>query len=95
MCVCGSSVARSDDWRCGTRLISAGDSTEIVVQACGAPTKIRTSTVRGRKKGGFQYTTHFEVWTYNRGPYEFVRNLTFREGLLEKIEEAYYGEVAR
>lgn len=84
-------IAHADEVRCGTRLISPGDSKEAVAQSCGVPTTIRASTIRGPKKAGFQYATQFEIWTYDRGPYEFVRILTFRDGVLERIEEGRYG----
>ena len=85
-------MAAASDFRCGSILIVPGDNTTKVSEACGAPQSIRKSIVRIPRKGSrYQYEIHFEVWSYDRGPYEFVRSLTFREGILERVEEGTYG----
>jgi len=81
--------------RCGNRLVSDGDPMEEVFRRCGEPTFRTTSTdfVSFETAPGVVVTRSIpvETWTYNRGPREFVRYLTFRNGRLVNVSEGNYG----
>jgi hypothetical protein len=85
--------------RCGGRLVRAGVSMWDVLADCGPP------TVRGpvdrvvilEQVDAFSWrevVTEFEQWGYDRGSNEFVRMLTFRDGLLVTVQLGGYGASA-
>jgi hypothetical protein len=81
--------------RCGRMLVQVGVPKSAVVRECGPP------TVRGPVRrlvtwlpsdyGWQEIVTHIESWRYDRGPNEFVRVLTFKDGGLATIELGNYG----
>ncbi|HZR84119.1 MAG TPA: DUF2845 domain-containing protein [Candidatus Binatia bacterium] len=82
-------------WRCGNRLVVDGSSALEVGRICGPP-EYRTASVEYvaiRVYGGNEIlqAVPVEVWTYNRGPRQFIRYLTFRNGHLVDICEGEYG----
>lgn len=82
-------------FRCGNRLVTDGDRIEEVFRRCGEPTfrSFSTDFVSFETAPGVVVTkaVPVETWTYNRGPREFVRYLTFRDGRLRRIDEGAYG----
>jgi hypothetical protein len=94
--LCAASPAfGGGSWRCGSRLVGAGQSIEDVYDLCGEPTDRVASTefVTIHLRCGVDVTRAMlvENWLYNRGPKQFVRYLTFRDGTLVGIEEGSYG----
>ena len=91
----GPSTAEAGSFRCGRRLVALGDSAGYVLSRCGAPLYASTSTeiasVLLAPGEEFSRIVPVEVWTYDRGPHEFVRYLTFRDGVLEDIQATTYG----
>jgi hypothetical protein len=77
-----SSLARAGELRCGERLVDLGNTTGEVVLKCGPPTYAERSDTE---------TATLETWTYNLGPHDFIRTLTFVDGWLNKIETGDYG----
>lgn len=81
--------------RCGNRLVSDGDAMDEVHRRCGQPTfrSVSTEYVSFDTGAGVAVTraVAVETWTYNRGPREFVRYLTFRDGRLVHVTEGDYG----
>lgn len=85
-------AARGDDGlRCGARLVSAGDREYSVRKKCGAPTSAQRwvdyrddGTANGR-------TVLVDVWTYDFGPTQFIRILTFENEILRNVEAGDYG----
>lgn len=76
--------------KCGNRLVSIGDTKAEVVAKCGEPffadlvaTEI-TSLEGSSGQGSVEVAV--EQWTYDPGPKRFMQLLTFRAGVLEKIE---------
>ena len=65
--------------RCGTELITEGDSALSVLEACGEPSY------------GDVDPFGDDEWTYNFGPNEFMIRLTIQEGTVRRIEELDYG----
>ena len=92
-----ASPARSaSSWRCGARLIGTGQSPSDVYALCGEPTDRAVSTefVTVRLQRGIEVTRTVlvERWTYDRGPRQLVRCLTFHDGRLVDIDEGRYGQ---
>jgi len=93
--------AGADSFRCGTRLVSDGDSTDKVEALCGPPTDIQRREVLQRpilRHRGRPFFTSFdlvaipvEVWTYNLGPNKLMRRLKFEDGLLVDVETLSHG----
>jgi hypothetical protein len=95
-----ASPARADSMRCGSRLISDGDSIEKVLHHCGEPTyKYRTWIVRqpqfefGNDEIAFpgREDVPVDYWTYDLGPNQLMRKLRFVAGELQSIETLDYG----
>ena len=93
------SPASTMAFRCGTKLISAGDAKLRVLNYCGEPDSIDVQEVRTNKRfntwGKVESTRVIEVWTYNRGPYKFMAELFFSGNRLLRIEERERGFVDR
>ena len=84
--------SRADDGlRCGQWIVSTGAPADDVVKKCGPPTQASRRIERHRTRYGSRQVM-FEVWIYDRGPNEFVRTLTFENGILERIETGDYGK---
>ena len=93
--------AGADSFRCGTRLVSDGDSTDKVEALCGPPTSVQRHEILRRPVRWYRgrpYYTSFEpmpipveYWTYNLGPNKLMRRLKFEEGLLVDVETLTHG----
>ena len=75
-------------FRCGIRLVSAGDSKATVLATCGKPSSkektckedwISSSSSKTKKK---KCAEKVEVWYYNCGDNDFIYALTFENNLL-------------
>jgi hypothetical protein len=84
-----ASVAQAGSLRCGGRLVKEGDSTAEVQMKCGEPT---TRDRRIELFDGAWSSVTIDEWTYNLGPNDFVRILTFVNGILRRIETGEYGK---
>ena len=90
-------------FRCGGRIIDVGQSRDFVLHKCGQPTNIEeraerlaTNFVQRYPENHETYNyiineNQIEVWTYNLGPTQFVRYLTFRNGKLVNMKTGDYG----
>ena len=84
--------AESFAFRCGSGLVSTGDSKTRVLVTCGPPTSKGTSCTNSQgsntttKKGKIKKTkkcgTKADVWHYNCGSDDFIYVLTFENGKL-------------
>jgi hypothetical protein len=84
--------------RCNSRLVSIGDRTFEVRQMCGEPDDQRVRQenrlIRIFQDGRlieFLVQVEVEEWTYNLGPYRFIRILRFENDRLIRIETGDYG----
>jgi hypothetical protein len=82
-------------FRCGDRIVSAGDSKAEVIMKCGEPAAKETRTEEiieridaDRKR---RVMVFIDEWTYNPGPNAFIRILTFTDNKLTDIKETAYG----
>jgi hypothetical protein len=87
VCLLFSSVASASEYnnfRCGTEVISVGDTTGKVFMECGDPSW----------KESVGYTDGFldtQLWYYNCGGNDFLYVLRFVGGRLKEIESQGYG----
>ncbi len=80
-----------------------GDTKDYVLHQCGEPSHIEERTERWANNyrtnypedlEGYNYIINenqIEVWTYNLGPTQFIRYLTFRNNKLIDIKTGDYG----
>ena len=82
-------------WRCGARIVGEGLTTGDVYERCGGPTDRAVTTdfvtVRVARDVAVTRAVVIERWVYDRGPRQFVRYLTFEDGVLVAIDEGSYG----
>jgi hypothetical protein len=88
--------AAADSLRCGTHLVTDGDSADKVQALCGPPTGV-TRTEILRRPVYWHYGRPYylsldplpvsvEFWTYNLGPGKLMRRLRLEDGLVVEIE---------
>lgn len=85
--------AWADSFRCPNgAIVSSGDSMSEVYLKCDPPSfkNVRTETEAGYR--GATIVVNVEEWTYNEGPYRLVHMLTFRNGVLDRIQTLGYGK---
>lgn len=98
--LCISFTAPAHALRCGTGVVSEGESTFELLQTCGEP----TLTEHTERKVPYQiydrvhgrYNTAYdnvpvEIWTYNFGPRRFIQRITIENGRIKRIERGGYG----
>jgi hypothetical protein len=99
-----SAPVRADAMRCGSKLVTDGDSAAKVLSRCGEPEQIvETLVYRTFRPLHLQGTHAFPVgiettvgilvekWTYNFGPMKLMRVLHFENGYLVEVETLGYG----
>lgn len=82
--------AAADAMRCKGGLIETGALIATVQSKCGAPTASAHREDVGVHRG-IVIRTVVDTWTYDTGPRDFVRVLTFVDGVLQTIELGDYG----
>lgn len=89
-------------FRCGTRIVSEGDTRSEVAAKCGEPTEVVTLQslfrrpmiwIHGRPHfiGDDFIEVKVESWIYNLGPHKLMRRLRFEDGQVTEIETLGYG----
>lgn len=82
--------------RCGSWLVQVGETLSDVLAACGPPTDRAPTrhivTFQQTGLGLEQIVIEVERWLYDRGPGQFGRVLTLRNGYVDTIALAGYGE---
>jgi len=93
-------AAQADSMRCGSRLVSEGDSIDEVLALCGEPAqRQRTWIVRQPR---FEYggqdipfqgyeEVPVDIWTYDFGANKLMRRVRFVAGKVESIDTLGYG----
>jgi len=95
-----SPAASCDTLRCGSRLISEGDSIEKVLQYCGEPATTKRTWITRQPR--FEYGGHevpfegtedvpVDLWTYDFGSSKLMRRIRFVAGKVESIETLEHG----
>lgn len=90
-------------FRCGTKLVSEGDTRSQVVAKCGEPTEVERRSVlrepitwiggRPYRAGLGLVEVPVEFWIYNLGPSKFMRRVHFEDGVVVDIETLGYGYI--
>ena len=84
LCLVVAHHAWADIMRCGDKLIQSGDSVVTVKAVCGAPASVEQSFTKDN--------VPMEIWTYNRGPDQFLMTLRIINGTVVAIETLHqYG----
>ena len=93
--------ATADSLRCGTRLVTDGDTAAKVEALCGPPAGVTRTEVLRRpalwRYGRPYYLSEFpvavavEFWTYNLGSHKLMRRVRFEDGLVTDIETLDHG----
>lgn len=89
-------------FRCGSKLVSEGDTRSEVAAKCGEPDDVvnqssvyRRPVIWSRGRPYFIGEDLIEVpienWIYNLGPNKLMRKLRFEGGVLSEIETLGYG----
>lgn len=83
-----SAVSNAQSTRCGSRLVSVGDSTESVREKCGEPVARSRRCVTDPDQyqpGQVTACVDVEEWTYRPGYGQYVTTFRFEDGALSKI----------
>jgi hypothetical protein len=88
-------------FRCGTHLVSEGDTRGAVIAKCGEPTEVDHRSIlraplvwlHGRpfRVGDALIEVPVELWTYNLGPNKLMQRVRFEDGLVVAIDTLGYG----
>jgi hypothetical protein len=87
-------------FRCGTRIITAGDPADKVLRFCGSPISVQTRHAerpyidefgRSYLYRGLVEEVVIEEWTYNLGPYQFMRLVRIENGRVVEVKPLGYG----
>jgi hypothetical protein len=102
--VLGAAGAAADTMRCGTDVVSRGDTQIELIEECGQPDAIErlpALLVPGATiYGGRYYAAPFasplvpvsvELWTYNFGPRRLMRQVRLESGAVTEIITLGYG----
>lgn len=93
-------IAAADTMRCGSALISDGDSIDRVLEYCGEPQQRRRTWIQRQPRfefGGqeipFQGTEDVpvDVWTYDFGSSRLMRRVRFIAGKVQSIVTLEHG----
>ena len=93
----GAATASADSMRCGSKLLTDGDTLDKVEALCGPPAAVeRREILRpfGYNRGitvHSSYEVSVELWTYNFGPNKLMYRLRFEDGLLVDVDTLSHG----
>ena len=90
----------ADSVRCGSKLITEGDTIGEVQQYCGEPTETKRTWITRQPR--FEYggqeipfegseDVPVDLWTYDFGPNKLVRRIRFIAGKVDSIETREHG----
>jgi hypothetical protein len=94
-------LAAADSFRCGSKIISEGDTIEKVLQYCGEPTARERTWMQ--RKPRFEYggqeipfdgteDVPVDLWTFDFGPNRLMRRVRFIAGKVDSVETLEHGE---
>lgn len=92
--------ATADALRCGSRLITEGDTIDAVLASCGEPVERKRTWITRQPRfeyGGQeipfpgQEDVPVDLWTYDFGANKLVRRIRFVAGKVDSIETLEYG----
>ena len=83
------SIANADSMRCGSKLVSDGDTQDEVLQYCGEPAEQKRTWIVRQPRfevGGQEYSfkgqedVPVDLWTYDFGPNKLMRRVRMVAG---------------
>jgi hypothetical protein len=99
--LCGTGAAHADSFRCGSKLLTDGDTMAKAEALCGPPESIERREILQRPVRWFRGRPYYlsydfipipvEFWTYNLGPNKLMRRLRFEDGILVDVETLGHG----
>ena len=88
-------------FRCGSRLVTEGDSIGAVRAICGKPTEVHHERIRRPpilwhnghplRLLGEDVEVPVEIWIYNLGPDQLMRRIRFEDGVVTEMDTLGYG----
>lgn len=96
-----ASAASADAVRCGSKVITEGDTIEKVREHCGEPTATERTWITRQPRfevGGQEIPfagredVPVDLWTYDFGPNKLVRRIRFIAGKVDSIETREHGK---
>jgi hypothetical protein len=92
--------ASADSLRCGSGLITEGDSIEKVQRYCGEPAETKRTWIVRQPR--FEYggqeipfkgyeEVPVDLWVYDFGPHKLMRRIRFVAGKVDSIETLEHG----
>jgi hypothetical protein len=93
-------LASADSMRCGSKVISEGDSIDRVLQYCGEPAERRRTYIVRQPRfevGSQEYSfpgeeeVPVDLWTYDFGPNKLMMRVRMIAGEVDSIETLGYG----
>lgn len=75
--------------RCRDGIVSIHDTMAEVMKKCGSPAfqdRREETNAYGLRHNRYYETVTIDTWTYNFGSYEFMYEITFRNGRVAKID---------
>lgn len=99
-CLVAPSIASADSMRCGSKVISEGDSIDEVLARCGEP--IERSRTWIQRQPRFEYggreipfpgqeDVPVDVWTFDFGSSKLKRRVRFVAGKVDRIDTLEHG----
>jgi hypothetical protein len=95
----------TDSFRCGNDLVASGDPRSKVLARCGQPSDVTQASAwrapvlwyAGRRAvyGSGLIEIPVEIWVYNTGPGNLMRELRFESGALVSVKVLGYGYYER
>jgi hypothetical protein len=99
--VVATAANATDSFRCGNDLVASGDMRSKVLARCGQPGDVTQTTAwrtpvlwyAGRRAvyGSGWIEIPVEIWVYNTGPSNLMRELRFESGTLVSVRILGYG----
>ncbi|MGB5103169.1 MAG: DUF2845 domain-containing protein [Steroidobacteraceae bacterium] len=94
------SIASADSMRCGSKVISEGDSLDEVLAYCGEPVDRSRTWIRRQPR--FEYggreipfpgeeDVPVDVWTFDFGSSKLMRRVRFVAGKVDRIDTLEHG----
>lgn len=97
----GATSAHAQAFRCGTKLVTEGNTRGEVASKCGDPTEVDHSSIWVTptvwingvpvQAGNGMVEVPVELWLYNLGPNKLMRRIRFENGKVVAIETLGYG----
>jgi hypothetical protein len=101
----GAAFPAAAAMRCGTHLISEGDTAGKLRRHCGEPADVDRRTAfrapiiwrfgRPYQVPGGEIEVQIEFWTFNFGPNQLMRRVKLEDGRVTQIETLSHGYVER